>query len=845
MKKKTISLIILCFITTITLGQGKITGIITNDLGEVLPGSSILEKGTHNGTIAANDGSYQLVVKKGALIICHHIGYKSQESIVHGTILNFSLISDQQLHEVQIVGSRNKKRTLTESTVPVDIIDVNDISNKTGMIKLNKILQFSAPSFNANKQSGSDGSDHIIPATLRGLGPDQTLVLINGKRRHQSSLINVYGTRGRGNTGTDLNAIPTSSIKRIEVLRDGASAQYGSDAIAGVINIVLKDNTDEFTGNITTGISKATPPDHYKVHTDDNFDGLTLQANANYGVKLKENGFANFTLDMSSTDFTTRAVDPTIYKDVFREKYGDASTKNAALFGNIETALTANTKLYLFGGFNKRDSKAYAWTRQADDLKRNVPSIYPNGFNPIIGSDITDLSTSLGIKTLIYGWDVDLNTTLGQNEFIYTIKNTLNASLQQESPTAFDAGSHLFRQLIASIDFSRHYDNIFNGLNIAIGTEYRIENFQINAGEEKSYKNYNMEFASGSQGFPGFHVINEIDESRSNFAAYIDSELNFSKTSTAAIAMRYENYNDFGSTITAKIAGRQEINNYFSLRASASTGFRAPSLAQRFYNTIITDFQAGVASETIIANNESGLADAFGIDKLREEKSINYSAGITYTNGDFNATIDAYFVNIKDRIALSGGFDASDLILGINHAQFFANALDTKTHGLDVVFSYKENIGNSTLFIDIIGNINKMKLGDIKVSERLKGQEDTFFGKREKLFLLASAPENKFSTNFSLTGRKLSANLRFTRFGKVVLLDWQDNVDTYVAKITTDRSFGLPISNHIRITLGSNNLFNSYPTAQNPNYTESGGLWDSVQMGYTGAFYYARLGLKF
>ncbi|PCH72817.1 MAG: TonB-dependent receptor [Flavobacteriaceae bacterium] len=845
MKKTLFSSLILVFITTITISQNKITGIVTNHLGEILPGASITIKGTHNGTIVANDGTYLLVVKQGATIVCRHIGYKSKELTVQESVLNFKLLSNLQLHEIQIVGSRNKKRTITKTTVPVDIIDVDDISKKTGMIELNRILQFSVPSFNANKQSGSDGSDHIIPATLRGLGPDQTLVLINGKRRHQSSLINVYGTRGRGNTGTDLNAIPTSAIKRIEVLRDGASAQYGSDAIAGVINIVLKDHTGEFTGNITTGISKATPPNRYNIATGDKLDGLTLQANANFGIKLKENGFANFTLDISSIDFTKRAIDLSLYKEVFREKFGDAATKNVALFGNIETPISENTKIYLFGGVNKRDSEAYAWTRHADDLKRNVPSIYPNGYNPIIGTDITDVSASLGVKTHVWGWNLDVNTTFGQNEFVYHVKNTLNASLQEASPTKFDAGSHHFRQIIGSIDLTKHYSRILSGLNIAIGTEYRLENFQIHAGEEKSYKNYNTDYAGSSQGFPGFHLINEIDESRSNVAVYIDGELNFSKKSTGAVAVRYENYDDFGSTVTVKIAGRQEINQHLAMRGSISTGFRAPSLAQRFYNTIITDYQAGVASETIIANNESGLAEAFGIDKLREEKANNYSTGITYSNENFNATIDAYFVNIKDRVTLSGGFDASDLILGIKHAQFFSNTLDTKTIGLDIVLSYKIQTGNSIFFMDLIGNINKMKLGDVKVSERLKGQEEMFFGAREKYFLLASAPDNKFSANFTLVGNKLTSNIRLTRFGQVELLDWQDNVDTYIAKFTTDISFGIPINDHIKFSIGSNNFFNTYPKAQNPNYTEAGGLWDSVQMGYTGAFYYTRLGFKF
>ncbi|MBL4745462.1 MAG: TonB-dependent receptor [Flavobacteriaceae bacterium] len=842
MKRRTILLLLFVFITTIAISQITVTGVVKDNQGEVLPGATITVQGTNNGTTSNFEGTYTLQVKKGETLTCSYIGYSSVHVKVVNPTHNFILLGGQQLNEIQIVGSRSKRRTATETTVAVDIIDVAELSSKTGVVEVNELLQFAAPSFNANKQSGSDGADHIVPATLRGLGPDQTLVLINGKRRHQSSLINVYGTRGRGNTGTDLNTIPAGAIKRIEVLRDGASAQYGSDAIAGVINIVLKDNVNEFTGSITTGISNAIPPSKYPIKTDKNRDGLILQATANYGFKIKETGFANFTLDLVSKDFTNRPADPTTY-DIYREKFGDAAMKGVNLMGNIKIPLTSTTDLYAFGGYNVKDTESYAWTRAATDLSRNVPSIYPNGFNPLITSIITDFSASVGIRTNLGGWDVDLNNTIGQNKFIYTIKNTLNASLQEASPTTFDAGGHQFLQNTTSVDFSKYFENTLAGLNIAMGAEFRVENFKIFAGEEKSYKNYDENYASGSQGFPGFQEVNITDESRNNIAVYVDTEIDFSEKTTTAIAIRYENYNDFGSTLTAKLAFRQAFTDALAFRTSISTGFRAPSLAQRFYNTTITDFQGGVAQETIIANNESALAEAFGIEKLKEETALSIGAGFTYNQGRFSATIDGYYAAIKDRIVLSGGFDASGLILGVSNAQFFSNALDTKTIGIDIVLSYNTTFGNSKLGVNLVGNINNMELGDVHVNEKLKGKEDTFFGLREKYFLLASAPNNKFSLNTSYEYKKLSTNLRFTRFGKVELIDWLDTIDTYSPKITTDFSATYPLCNRIKLTMGANNIFNIYPDIQDTE-TESGGLWDPVQMGFSGAFYYARIAIK-
>lgn len=777
--------------------------------------------------------------------------------------------------KVQAVGSRNNKRTIVDSPVAVDVINMQDVVTKNGLVEVNTLLQYLAPSFNASTQSGSDGADHIVPATLRGLGPDQTLVLINGKRRHQSSLINLFGSRGRGNTGTDMNAIPAAAIKRIEILRDGASAQYGSDAIAGVINIVLKDNVEEFTGNVSYGVYNAKTP-----YGDDilskGWDGNNIQINGNYGFKLNNKGFLNVTLDVSKKDHTNRPANPDIYS-VYRRQFGDAEAKNGSLFLNGSLGLSETTSLYLFGGASYRDSDAYAFTRDASS-PRNVPAIYPDGFDPIIGTKINDNSVSGGLKTKFGNWDVDFNNTFGMNHFKYDVHNTLNSSLVSNSPTAFDAGGHSLSQNTTGINFSRNFERVMKGLNLAFGAEYRVEMFKIFAGEIGSYATYDTngivitdpstQFAplapnpdfdpsqpvsssnpqflprpGGSQGFPGYSPANEIDRNRSNFAAYIDTELDYSETVNLAIAARYEKYSDFGDTFNLKIAQRFKVSPASAFRYSMSTGFRAPSLAQKYYNLKFTDYASGVASETLLASNDSEVARAFGINELKVEKAFNASLGYTLKKGGFTATIDGYFVDIKDRIVLSGQFDGSSLPgMNVANVQFFINALNTQTTGVDFVASYDFKLNNNSTFnASFVGNINKMRLGSLNSGNL---DSETLFGKREKYFLLASAPESKLGLTFNYNyDKKFNANLRFTRFGQVELIDWLDTVDHYDAKIVTDLALSYKFTKNLNLTIGANNILNVYPDIQDTE-TETGGNFDSVQMGSNGMFAFARLGIK-
>ncbi len=821
--------------------------------GAGLPGVSVVVQGTNQGTTTDVNGEYRLQVPPNGTLLFSFVGFTTQELPVNNrNLINVGMLPDVRTLSEVVVGSRSQKRSITETPVAIDVIPIQEITNTAGQLDLNTLLQYVAPSFNTNRQSGSDGSDHVDPATIRGLGPDQTLVLVNGKRRHQSSLINIFGTRGRGNTGTDLNTIPAAAIERVEILRDGASAQYGSDAIAGVINIVLKSRVNQFLGSLNGGITQQG-------------DGENVQVSGNYGFQLMEDGFANITLDYLARDRTNRPADPEQF-DIYRRQFGDAQSNNFSAILNSEIPVSEEGSFYLFGGFNFRDTDAYAWTREAGS-ERNVPSIYPNGFDPHILSNITDQSVSAGFRNKIKGWDIDFNNTYGSNRFHYIVDGTLNASLLDQSPTRFDAGGFQLMQNTTGVYLSHFMEDLFAGSNIAFGTEYRLENYRIFAGEEASYRNYGiidtvidgrirqvdvLGRPGGSQGFPGFRPENELSEYRTNIGLYADAEFDFTEVFMINAAARFEHYSDFGSTFNWKVASRLELAENLAIRGSVSTGFRAPSLAQVYFNTTFTDFVGGTPVDKVIARNNSPITRQLGIPTLVQETAMNGSLGVTANFGKFAATVDGYYVAIDDRIVLTGAFEDTDPDIGeelqaldVGAAQFFTNAVDTRTLGVDVILTYTEEFASGQrLSLSFASNFNKMDIENINTTDRLAGKEDIYFGPREQAFLLASAPPSKmnFITDYQLN--QWNFNAKFIRFGEVVLIDWIDEEDVYEPAITTDLAIARKLGENVSLTLGGVNIFDVYPTEQDTE-TESGGLWDPVQMGFNGAFYYARLRLTF
>src|SRR3990172_1660337 len=471
----------------------RVTGRVTSPEGTPLSGVRVEERGTLNRASTRADGTYELRYSAPeAVLTFTQVGFRRQERPVAGaSTLDVSMeLAAFTLEGVEVVGTRRANRSITETPVAIDIIDIPEVTRTLGQLEVNQVLQYAAPSFNANRQSGADGSDHIDPASLRGLGPDQTLVLVNGKRRHQSSLINIFGSRGRGNTGTDLNAIPLGAIERIEILRDGASAQYGSDAIAGVMNVVLKETVNEFSGSIATGFFNASPPSNLGVLRPEKMDGENVQISANYGIPVGQGGFVNLTRQYLTKQRTNRPADPAEFS-IYRRQFGDAALDNFGTFVNSRVPINPNVAFYAFGGYNFRHTDAYAWSRDAAS-ERNVPAIYPQGFDPRILSDITDQSLAAGLRAKVGNWDVDIGNAWGANRFHYFVDGTLNASLLEKSPTRFDAGGFAFGQNTTGVTFSRFFPQALSGVNLAVGAERRMDHYTIFAGEEGSYRNYGI-----------------------------------------------------------------------------------------------------------------------------------------------------------------------------------------------------------------------------------------------------------------------------------------------------------------------------------------------------------------
>jgi iron complex outermembrane receptor protein len=949
-------LFLLFFLMTASVSWGQsviITGSVTDAAdGAPLVGVSVLAKNANKGVSTDANGRFQILANTDDILVVSYVGYNTRSVNVNGkTSIDIRLeAAASSLNQIVIVGTRGAGRVKTETPVPVDVVDVKQLTIPTARMDLTSIINYAAPSFNYNKQTGSDGADHVDLATLRGLGPDQTLVLVNGKRRHQTAFVAVFGTRGRGNSGTDLNALPASAIDRVEILRDGASAQYGSDAIAGVINLVLKKNIKTLSGSVGwSGYHDPVYNPYFEkdqnqyIHSDSPVDGGTIAADVNYGVPIgKNNGFLNLTLNYSNAAKTYRQVlnvfpdDPEgLPVNSVRRAYGDGSLRTYGAFANAEIPVgTSGTVVYAFGGYNDKFSDAYAYTRNfsarpgrfvtnADGSLIDVPGIIMTSgdgeqfFNPHIQTKVTDGSAAVGVRgSTGSGWTWDLSNSYGVNDFHFFGDKTFNASTGNPDKNHFDDGGFTFSQNTANLNFSKENREVLSGLNLAFGLEYRLENYQLYAGEVDSYKDYGLinsvdstfddqgQFVSldtsykagGAQGFPGYQPSDEVDANRSTFGAYADVELDVTDKWLVEGAIRAENYSDFGFTTNFKLATRYKITDNLNIRASGSTGFRAPSLQQINFSSTYTTVQGGNISEVKIAPNYSPITLAAGIEPLKQERSTNASVGFTYRPvSEFSITLDGYMVSIKDRVVLSGQFDASDpdlnpdLVAALNNsnialAQFFANAVNTTNRGIDMVFDYNKKFDNSSLRLVLAGNLQSMTIDSINVPEKLNKtyiQRKTFLSDREEYFIRASAPPAKFSFNAEYGTGKLTIGARLTYFGGITLLGYGDGYGfdldpapgasslpkvptdadesvlvedkyTYGSKFVADLYLGYKIIDGMSLFVGVDNLLNTHPdlgVVDSARYwsfnTETGGPWDAVQMGINGRRLFARLAFNF
>jgi len=870
-------------------------------------------------------------------------------------------LKNNELSEVTIIGSRSKNRVKTDVPVPVDVFNVSEITKGAPQTSLTQILNYVAPSFTSNPTSTADATDHVDPAQLRGLGPDQVLILVNGKRRHTSALVNINGSPGRGSVGTDLNAIPSFAIERIEVLRDGAAAQYGSDAIAGVINIVLKKNANYLTGGIQYGANLSSGSNNF----EGGADGQTAQIDLNYGTSLGKSGsflnvtgtavtrqatsragirnnaifnaynavenraaqdgveinslFSNINTTGNSTQilsslkqyapqvsyFTTAqqnaiALASTIaqmqtalnfdvtnnelaYRGQQRSDYnmsvGQSELAAGQLYFNAKYPLSETTSLYSFGGVSYRGGKSYAFNRLPNG-SGTFTQVYQNGFLPEIESKILDASAAVGVNTQLFGFDTDLSTNLGTNSFNYDVNNSINATLGTNSPFSFDAGKVSFLQSTTNLDFSKKLD-VLSGLNVAFGGEFRYENYQIKAGEEASYGLYDVngdlvsgilpsnsplivtdffgnKRGAGAQGFSGFQPSDAKEKDRKSGAAYIDLELNATEKWLINGAARYENYSDFGNTVTFKLASLLKLNDNINWRISGQTGFRAPSLQQRYFESSSTQFINGSPYQVGYFTNDSQAAKSIGIESLRPEKSKSISTGFTFKIPEANITIatDAYFTRINDRIVLSGQYSrptdaqigaatspeqAEALTLfqqafdlkGVERASFWTNGIDSETKGIDLVISQKYDvIQDFVIRNDLALSFNETKrVGDLHIPKSIidAGGEPyiySFFPESSRVYLEEAIPKLKANLMTTFNIKKLDIYLRNSYFGKVtdpgatdVNLDGFSSVyehPEYSAKLVTDLSLGYQINEHLRATIGVNNIGDVYPDRNNP-----------------------------
>jgi len=763
--------------------------------------------------------------------------------------------ADTQIQSVNVIGTRRVGTTsATETPVPVDFIPLTKVSEQGGQFDLAQTLADISPSFNSTRQTGADGADLVDSAALRGLGSDQTLVLVNGKRRHTTSLVNLFGARNRGNTGTDMNALPLLAIKNVQVLRDGAAAQYGSDAIAGVINIDLKK---------TKGCEAIAGFGEYAKG-----DGKNYLASAYCGIELGGGvlGITGEWLDRGRSN-RAEAGNPRII--------GDTAVKNKTLYANGEFPLSGATRLYLTAGAQKRDASSGAWARGgvgSDDIpSRNSAAMYPDGFVPFINGDIDDQYAIVGVRTRFDDWNADFSQTYGHNKFIYNISHTLNASIANQdllaggkgmSPDHFDAGGFAFSQYTTNADFSRFFPDVANGMNVAFGAEYRKENYKIYAGEPGSWidaDGVGVGGNAGSQGFPGFQPGDATDRDRHSSAAYLDVETDLTDRFKLQAALRHERYSDFGSTTTGKVAAAYRLSNEFLLRGSASTGFRAPSLQQIYFSSTFTDFVSGVPMDVVLAPNGGKVADAAGIPKLHEEKSKSLTFGGTWTPNAANSlTADLYQIKIDDRIVLSGRFDADNYpalgsllqSLGVGQAQFFVNSVNTKTSGLDLTWSNKATVAGNRLNTYLAYNYSKTEVTDVHAPSALKGYEDVLLSERERLFMEQGGPRSKATLGFDYTVGQLESNFKVVYYGPQTLGTFSGTAagvpnQHYEGKTSADLSFTYAFSERTKLTFGGTNIFNVHPTPQNPDETDNGFKYESVQFGLNGAAYFARLYHRF
>ncbi|WP_408951184.1 TonB-dependent receptor plug domain-containing protein [Lysobacter sp. Hz 25] len=791
------------------------------------------------------------------------------------------------LDAVQVTGSRARGRAAEETAAPVDVIGKEEL-NATGATEIGQILQMLEPSFNFSRTFVSDGTDILRPATLRSLGPDQVLVLVNGKRRHQQALVNVQQTIGRGSAGTDINAIPLSAIERIEVLRDGAAAQYGSDAISGVINIILKKQTEETQLSFQAG----------KYYAG---DGANYQGSVNTGVKLGgDGGYLNLSLEYRDRAETNRAGPDSLRVSPPRvtQRLGDADATDAYFWFNGGLPV-GNGELYWFGGLSRREGDSSGFFRSPGD-NRTVPALYPNGFLPNILTTVDDHSLAVGYKAPINdNWDWDISINRGRSKFGFEESNSVNVSwwyepkpgggIYAESPTKADTGTLQFDQTTFNLDFRGTLKGFNdNPLYLGTGVEYRQDDYQIRPGAPVTYtygRTNNRAIPifgqtgdtaqPGMQGFPGFSPNEAVDDGRHNYAVYLDAETNLTDRFLLGGAVRYEDYSDFGNTTTGKLSARFDATEQFAVRGTVSTGFRAPGVQQLFYSQRSTNLNAaGVLTDTLTARQDSAVTRAFGIEPLKEETSKSASLGFVFKPNDrFSLTMDVFRIDIDDRIIFSSNIQPESVgtngqpcapgngncpiraildPIGVGQVLFFTNAIDTRTTGLDVVASHNtEFAGGSKLNLTALVHFNKTEVKDRRSQSTILSPE-ALFDDTQVTLIQDGQPRAHHVLQSVYEIGKWEWTARANYYGSVAGEGFTPGTkQRWGGKWLGDLAVRYKFNAKTSLTVGGNNIFDTYPdkwdTVTGAPFPQLGFKygWETLPFGMNGGSYYARIDYRF
>ncbi len=783
----------------------------------------------------------------------------------------------EQLDAVLVTGTRAKDRTLLNAPVPVDVLSQEDLQRAVaGDGNLAGALQTLLPSFNFPRQSNSGGGDHVRAAQLRGLSPDQVLVLVNGKRRHNSAIVNLESKVGKGTNPVDFNAIPLSSIKRIEVLRDGAGAQYGSDAIAGVINIILDDarSGGEVEGTLG-GFHTRFEPTHETLN-----DGASRELRGKLGFALGDGGFMRFGLEAARRDHTQRAgadqippwEDQSAANLAFQGKRnyapGEPEAKQLGLWLNSGLTLSADAQAYAFGTWTQRDTQGAAYFRYPDS-SANVPALYPKGYRPETTGKSQDLQLAAGLRgTLGEGkvWDYDLSLNLGRNDFNYGLRNSLNVSLGAASPTQFHLGDFASQQLGLSADFSRTLDlGLAKPATLALGAEARRESFRTRAGDPASYSVGSFAGTPGAQAGPGLQAGDAVDLSRHLLGAYADLSADLSANVFANLALRADHYSDFGQAFTAKLSGRYALSPGLALRGGVSSNFRAPSLAQTGFSFTVTDRgEGGGLSQVRTLPVQSAVAQALGADKLKAETARNASLGLSWQpSKSASLSVDAYDVRVKDRITLSERLSSDALtaliqsqfgVAGVTGVNFFTNAVDTHTRGVDLVGQLRQDLAGGELRWTLASSFNKTTLSGVRntgAALQALGISKPLVGLEESNTLTEAAPRDRHVISANWSGGAWNLLARATRHGETTrVFDFGDGFtprQTYAAVWQLDLEAEVRITRHFSVTVGGVNVTDRYPTRSIDDISYFGNFpYDVLSpVGFNGAFYYAKARYSF